>query len=110
MELVPLNKLLDLSSKTAIVTGGAMGIGFGVAYRLAEAGANVVIADLDYDKATDAARQLKAKGWQALAVTCHLSKAPEVDKMVAATVKSFGAIAILVNNAGIYPNILVMNM
>ena len=110
MELVPLNKLLDLSSKTAIVTGGAMGIGFGVAYRLAEAGANVVIADLDYDKAADSAQQLKAKGWQALEVVCDVSKAPDVENMVTETVKTFGAVDILVNNAGIYPNILVMNM
>lgn len=110
MELTPLNKLLDLSSKTAIVTGGAMGIGFGVAYRLAEAGANVVIADLDYEKANDAAQELRAKGWQAMAVPCDVSKAVDVEKMVAETTKSFGAIDILVNNAGIYPNILVMNM
>ena len=110
MELVPLNKLLDLSSKTAIVTGGAMGIGFGVAYRLAEAGANVVIADIDKEKASDAVQQLKAKGWRAQAIACDVSKAADVETLVAETVKTFGQIDILVNNAGIYPNILVMNM
>ena len=110
MELVPLNKLLDLSSKTAIVTGGAMGIGSGIAYRFAEAGANVVIADIDGQKTIESAQQFKSKGWQTLAITCDVSKADDVDKMVSETVKTFGAIDILVNNAGIFPNILVMNM
>ena len=44
---LPLQQLMNLTGKTAIVTGGAMGIGFGTAYRLSEAGANVVIADFN---------------------------------------------------------------
>jgi len=110
MELTSLAKLLDLSSKTAIVTGGARGIGLGIAYRFAEAGAKVTIADIDKEKADDSAQQLKAKGWQAVAVACDVSKADEVENMVAETVKTFGSVDILVNNAGIFPNILVMNM
>jgi NAD(P)-dependent dehydrogenase (short-subunit alcohol dehydrogenase family) len=53
----PIQDLLRLAGKTAIVTGGAIGIGYGIAYRLAEAGANVVIADLDGQAAEDAARR-----------------------------------------------------
>lgn len=110
MESTPLNKLLDLSAKTAIVTGGAMGIGFGITYRLSEAGANVVIADIDGEEANNVAQQLKAKGWRAQAIACDVSKAADVEKLVAETVKTFSTVDILVNNAGIYPNILVMNM
>ena len=110
MELTPINKLLDLTSKVAIITGGARGIGFGIAFRFAEAGAKVTIADIDKEKADDSAQQLKAKGWQAVAVACDVSKADEVENMVAETVKTFGSVDILVNNAGIFPNILVMNM
>src|SRR3989338_7467779 len=110
MELTPINKLLDLNSKVAIITGGARGIGFGIAFRFAEAGAKVTIADIDKEKADDATQQLKTKGWQAAAVACDVSKADEVENMVAETVKTFGSVDILVNNAGIFPNILVMNM
>src|SRR3990167_3284984 len=110
MELTPINKLLDLTSKVAIITGGARGIGFGIAFRFAEAGAKVTIADIDKEKADGATQQLKAKGWQAAAVACDVSKADEVGNMVAETVKTFGSVDILVNNAGIFPNILVMNM
>lgn len=87
-----------------------MGIGFGITYRLAEAGANVVITDLDGQKAGEAAQELKSKGWQAVAVACDVSKTDDVGKMVEETVKAFGSVDILVNNAGIYPNILIMNM
>ena len=48
----------DLAGKNAVVTGGAMGIGFGIAKRLVEAGANVLIADLDGDAAEGAAKKL----------------------------------------------------
>ena len=51
--LAPIQDLLRLAGKTAIITGGAMGIGYGIAYRLAEAGANVVIADLDGEAAEE---------------------------------------------------------
>ena len=51
-----LQQIIDLNGKTAIVTGGAMGIGFGIVYRLAEAGANVVIADLNEEVGNTAAK------------------------------------------------------
>lgn len=107
---MPLNKLLDLSRKTAIVTGGAMGIGFGIAYRLAEAGANVVIADMKEDKAIESSKILSDKGFKSVAVTCNVSNEADVQKLVDETIAAFGGLDILVNNAGIYPNVLVMNM
>lgn len=107
---IPLNQLLNLSGKTAIVTGGAMGIGFGIAYRLCEAGASVMIADLKFEAASQAVSQLSQKGWKAKAVSVNVSKEEDVKKMVDETVNSFGSIDILVNNAGIYPSITLQNL
>lgn len=103
--ITPLNKLLDLSGKTAIITGGAMGIGFGIASRLAEAGVNVVIADVNADAANKAAADLSQFG-----MAVDVSKEADVQKMVEETVKKFGGVDILVNNAGIFPSMLVMQM
>jgi 2-deoxy-D-gluconate 3-dehydrogenase len=106
----PVGDLLRLAGKTAIVTGGALGIGYGVAYRLAEAGANVVVADLDGEAAEEAAKNLKAAGFEATATRTNVSEERDVERMVATSVELYRDIDILVNNAGIYPNILVMNM
>lgn len=95
--------LLDLTGKTSIVTGGALGIGFGIVYRLAEAGACVVIADLDGEKAKKSAGDLTANGWRAHGVACDVSQEQAVKSMIAETVTNFGRVDILVNNAGIYP-------
>lgn len=100
MERQPLATLVSLAGKTALVTGGAMGIGEGISYRLAEAGATVLIGDLDAAAAAKAAAELTAKGWQAQAV--QLDVADEAS--VAAAVAANPTIDILVNNAGIYPN------
>lgn len=107
--MVELNKLLDLTGKTAIVTG-AVGIGFGIAYRLAEAGANVMIASRTLDDAESTAKQLTEKGWRAKAIQVDVSKEDAVIRMEQETIEAFGGIDILVNNAGIYPNTPVMNM
>ncbi|EKD89857.1 MAG: short-chain dehydrogenase/reductase SDR family, partial [uncultured bacterium] len=60
MNITLIKNLLDISGKTAIVTGGASGIGFGIACRLAEAGANIVIADVQADEAQKAAEDFSA--------------------------------------------------
>ena len=109
MNIEPLNKLLDLSGKTAIVTG-AVGIGYGIAYRLAEAGANIVVASLHKQEADDTVSKLVQKGWKATAVQADVSNEDDVKKMVEQTVATYGAVDILVNNAGIYPSIPVMQM
>lgn len=108
--LRPIGDLITLRGKTAIVTGGAMGIGLGIAYRLAEAGARVAVADIDQEAAESAAEQLVADGMEAIAVTVDVSEEASVRRMVEAVVEAYDAIDILVNNAGIFPNILVRNM
>ncbi len=103
---IPSAELIDLTGRTAIVTGGAMGIGLGIARRLHEAGASLLVADLDETAAQNAAADLAAaRPDSALAIRCDVSDDQSVQQMVRAAVDSFGGIDILVNNAGIYPMI-----
>lgn len=99
--LTPINNLINLSSKVAIVTGGAQGIGFGIAYRLAEAGAKVVIADFKGPEKDDPNFKF---------IKTDVSVEEDVKKMVEKAVSEFGSVDILVNNAGIYPAMPVMSM
>ena len=81
-----------------------MGIGCGIVERLHQAGAAVVIADLDLDTGASVAERLNAgRANSALAMQTDVSRRADVDAMVAACVESFGGVDILVNNAGIYP-------
>ncbi len=99
-----LHELLNLGGATAIVTGGAMGIGLGIARRLHEAGAAVVIADLDLVAASTAADALNAaRPGSAAALQVDVSDEDSVEAMVDATAERFGALNVLVNNAGIFP-------
>ena len=99
---------MNLAGKTAIVTGGAVGIGYAIAARLAEAGANVLIADRDAEKAAAAAAALTGLGLKASSVVADVSDQAQVEAMVAQAVSEFGGVDILVNNAGIYPSKLVL--
>lgn len=103
-------ELLNLKGKAAIVTGGSIGIGFGIAFRLAEAGASVVIASRTQEEAEKAANELTGKGFKAKAIPADVSVEEDVKKLVSETVNAFGSVDILVNNAGIYPTIPVMQM
>lgn len=100
----PNTSLLDLSGKVAIITGSAMGIGQGIAARLHEAGAKVVIADFNETAATATAAELNTlRPDSALAVKTDVSLSADVVDLVSKTVSTFGSLDILVNNAGIYP-------
>jgi len=103
MSLIPLKDLLNLQGKAAIVTGGAKGIGYGISYRLAEAGAKVLIADMDEAGAEKAAQELTSQGWAAQAIKTDVSSEADVQNMIDTCQQSFGSVDILVNNAGIYP-------
>lgn len=98
-----LPELLNLKGKAAIVTGGAKGIGKGIAYRLAEAGAKVLVADLDEAAAIATAKELTDKGWSVSAIATDVCSEQDVIKMIATCKEQFGTVDILVNNAGIYP-------
>lgn len=98
-----LQEIFNLTGKVAIVTGGAKGIGKGTALRLAEAGASIMIADIDEKGAEQAMGEIKKLGSTALFVKTDMSKLEDIQNLVSATVKKFKKIDILVNNAGIFP-------
>ena len=93
---------MDFTGKTAIVTGGAKGIGRGCVELFAENGANVVLADMNCDMATEVEQELKGRGLQAKAVKVNVKQVSDIEKMVNTAVESFGTVDILVNNAGIF--------
>jgi NAD(P)-dependent dehydrogenase (short-subunit alcohol dehydrogenase family) len=86
--------------KVAVVTGGTSGIGEATAYKLAEAGAKVVVVARDPEKAAPVMERIKAAGGDATFIACDLSSLEECDKLVATVQKKFGRCDFLVNNAG----------
>ncbi|MGB2876699.1 MAG: 3-oxoacyl-[acyl-carrier-protein] reductase [Dehalococcoidales bacterium] len=99
---------MDLSSKVAIITGGARGIGREIALRLAEAGATVVVSDVA--DAEPAAEEIRKMGHQSLAVAVDVTSTSDVAGMVEKVTAEYGRIDILVNNAGIARDQLLMRM
>ena len=89
---------LSLEGKTALVTGAGSGIGYAIATRFAEAGAQVVINYFGYEAE---ARELAAKLPKAIALKADVSNAEQVGQMFAAAKEHFGSVHVLVNNAGI---------
>jgi 2-deoxy-D-gluconate 3-dehydrogenase len=98
-----LAQLIDLRGKVAIVTGAAQGLGYEVASRLAEAGAALVVNDLDGARAAAAAARLVAAGRLAVAAPGDVSRRVDVESMLATALDAHGRVDILVNNAGIWP-------
>ena len=91
----------DLTGRSAIVTGGNGGIGFGMARGLAVAGASVVIAGRDQKKSEAAAQELRETGAKVAVVALDVTDEASWRQAVAGTVRQFGRLDILVNNAGI---------
>lgn len=102
--------MIDLSGKVAIVTGGASGIGRGIAQMFARLGAAVVIADVEIVAAEEVAAELKADGHPALAVEVDVQNATTVEDMLARTVERFGGVDILVNSAGVGTESSIVDM
>lgn len=95
----PLSELFRFNQRAVLVTGGAKGIGLGIAKRFAEAGASVMIADVD-----DAAGIRAAQACGSKVVCVDLARdVSEARRAVHATVEAFGRIDVVVNNAGIFP-------
>src|SRR6201988_5237060 len=92
---------MKLKDKSAIVTGAASGIGKDIALVYAREGAKVAIADLNLDAANATANEIRGKGGQAMGVAMDVTNEKAVNDGVAAVVKAFGGVDILVSNAGI---------
>jgi 3-oxoacyl-[acyl-carrier protein] reductase len=89
-----------LTGQTAVITGGAQGLGFAIAQRFVAEGARVVLGDVNLEATEVAAKQLGGAD-RAAAVRCDVTSADDVDALVAAAVDRFGGLDIMVNNAGI---------
>jgi NAD(P)-dependent dehydrogenase (short-subunit alcohol dehydrogenase family) len=86
--------------KVVVVTGGTSGIGEATAYKLAEAGAHVVLVARDPEKARPVMEKIQKEGGEATFISCDLSSMEDCDKLVATVTKKFGGCRYLVNNAG----------
>jgi NAD(P)-dependent dehydrogenase (short-subunit alcohol dehydrogenase family) len=95
------SKDIRLDGKVAIVTGAARGLGKAMADGLARAGASVVFADMDGAALADATRGIA--GGPVTAVTCDITVKADCERLVAETLAKFGALHVLVNNAGMGP-------
>jgi 3-oxoacyl-[acyl-carrier protein] reductase len=106
------NGLIDLgcASKKALVTGGGRGIGREIALRLAAAGCDVAVSDIDLGAVETVAAEIKTVGRKSLAIKADVSAAADVAAMFEAYLTSFQKIDILVNNAGITRDMLLMRM
>lgn len=100
----------SITGKSAIVTGGAMGIGHGIVDRFVEGGANIVIADIDGDAALRAAHKLTGAPGRVAAVQSDVSEEGAGDALVERCVEAFGSVDVIVNNAGIYPQVPMLEM
>jgi 3-oxoacyl-[acyl-carrier protein] reductase len=89
-----------LAGRTAVVTGGAQGLGYAIAEQFIAEGARVVLGDLDLER-TQAAAEALGGSDTARAVRCDVTSGADVDALVAAAVEAFGSVDVMVNNAGI---------
>lgn len=101
---------MRLEDRVAIITGAGRGIGMATARRFAEEGARVVVADVDEEVASEVAAQLGAAGGQARAVHLDVADRGSVERMLEQTLSAYGAIDVLVNNAGILRDARLVKM
>lgn len=92
---------MQLEGRVALVTGGGRGIGRGIVMRLAEAGADVAVADVILENAQNVAQEVQALGRRAIAIQVDVTKWDQVQAMVKQTVDQLGKLDIAVNNAGV---------
>jgi len=91
---------LLLSNKTAIVTGGANGIGRGISLKFAEEGCSIAIADLNEEAANETLKEIAKRGSEGIFIQCDHTDSRQVQNMVEQVIAKYGKIDILVNNAG----------
>lgn len=97
------NPLFDLTGKVALITGSTKGIGRSIAEELARCGARVVISSRKADACEQVAGELKAQGYEAIAVACHVGRKEDLQRLVDTTLQTWGRIDVLVCNAATNP-------
>ena len=100
----------EVNGKIALVTGGAQGIGKAIALLLAQKGSDVIVSDVNLEKAEETAREIEALSRRSMAIRANVAVLDEVEKMVQTLIERFGQIDILVNNAGIARDKLLLRM
>src|SRR6478609_1629711 len=103
LSTTPLTDLISLGGRTAVITGAGAGIGRAVALRLSEAGANVLVADIDESRGQQTVADLAAVGGKAVYARTDTSDPDSIAAAAATAVRTFGGLDIWVNVAGIYP-------
>jgi 3-oxoacyl-[acyl-carrier protein] reductase len=104
------DKELELTGKVALVTGAAQGIGKAVSLLLARSGADIVVSDINLEKAEETVREIETIGRKAMAIRVDVVSFSDVERMAEAILERFGRIDILVNNAGIARDKLILRM
>jgi 3-oxoacyl-[acyl-carrier protein] reductase len=102
--------VIDCNGKNALITGSGRGIGKEIAMRLAQAGANIAVCDLDINTAKSTADEIAAMGRKSIALKADVSKSEDVSAIFSEFFKSFQTLDILVNNAGITRDALLLRM
>src|SRR3970040_2953449 len=98
--MASVKELFNLQGRVSVVTGGATGLGLQMATGLAEAGSNVVICSRKLESCEQAARGIEKLGVKALGLAADVTKPDQVEAVKDATLKKFGRVDVLVNNAG----------
>ena len=101
---------MELADQVAVVTGSARGIGKTIAMILAEAGAKIVISDLNVEAGKETVKEINDMGREAIWVEADVSKSDQANLLIETTQEKFGRLDILVNNAGITRDNLLMRM
>jgi len=96
-----MNPTYDFKNQVALITGASTGIGFATAKAFSEAGASVVLVDINKDALGIATEQLTSLGFRAISIICDVTDEAQVATMIAQTVKTFGGLDMAFNNAGI---------
>lgn len=95
--------MFDLKGKVAILSGASKGIGRSMALALAEAGASIVVSSRKLEAVQAVAEEIRERGGRAVPIACHMGSQPDIESLVAAAVKEFGGVDIVVNNAATNP-------
>lgn len=98
-----MDPLFDFTGKVALVTGGSRGLGYQMVKAFATRGADVIIASRKLENCEAVAEECRALGVRALAISAHVGKWPECDRLIEEAYAAFGRVDILVNNAGMSP-------